>query len=100
MPLDKILLEKDLKATRLLIEKQPVNPWLVEIDLDGKGLSVKPIELHIGLVVLVFELQQCEVQVDEQSIRYFQKQPVLINDHGGKKAQSCIEISDDGVHGY
>lgn len=35
-----------------------------------------------------------------QSIRYFQKQPVLINDHDGKKAQSCIEISDDGVHGY
>ena len=37
---------------------------------------------------------------DGQSIRYFQKRVVLVNDDDGKQAQSCIQLSDDGKHGY
>ncbi len=35
-----------------------------------------------------------------QTMRYFHDKIVLVNDHDGQKAQSCIELSDDGNHGY
>src|SRR5690349_1996504 len=35
-----------------------------------------------------------------QAICFFQKRIVLVNDYDGKQAQSCIQLSDDGKHGY
>ncbi len=33
-------------------------------------------------------------------IRYFEDEIVLVNDYDGSQAQSCIQLSDDGKHGY
>lgn len=37
---------------------------------------------------------------DHRKIRYFAREIVLVNDHDGTQAQSCIELSDDGKNGY
>ena len=37
---------------------------------------------------------------DHKRIRYFEKEIVLVNDFEGKQAQSCIQLSEDGRHGY
>lgn len=37
---------------------------------------------------------------DGQSIHFFQKRIVLVNDYDGKQAKSCIQLSDDGKYGY
>ena len=37
---------------------------------------------------------------DGQLLRYFQKKAVLVNDYDGSHAQSCVQLSDNGIHGY
>jgi len=37
---------------------------------------------------------------DHRQIKFFETEIVLVNDNNGKLAQSCIELSDDGRHGY
>ncbi|MHA3736981.1 hypothetical protein ACXR0M_15120 [Pseudomonas sp. Eth.TT006] len=37
---------------------------------------------------------------DDRSIRYFADQIVLVNDDDGTQANSCMQLSDDGVYGY
>ncbi len=37
---------------------------------------------------------------DQRKIRYFEREIVLVNDHDGTQARSCIRLSDDGKHGY
>lgn len=37
---------------------------------------------------------------DHRKIRYFEREIVLVNDYDGTQAQSCIQLSDDGKHGY
>jgi hypothetical protein len=36
----------------------------------------------------------------QRRIRYFENEIVLVNDNDGTAAQSCIQLSDDGKHGY
>ncbi len=91
MPLDKVTLDRALDVTRLLIEKQSVNPWLVEINLGTTDSLLQPIELHIGLAVLVFELQQCEVQVDDQTILGFVQND--IKTHKTKALNAYFQIA-------
>jgi hypothetical protein len=37
---------------------------------------------------------------NNRMIRYFEKEIVLVNDYDGKQAESCIQLSEDGKHGY
>lgn len=63
--------ERATKATCLLVDGQPVNPWLVKIDFTGQGSSLQTVELRLGLPILVFELQQCEVNVNRDNVLAF-----------------------------
>jgi len=67
--------EKAAKATRLLVDSQPIDPWLIKIDLDAKGSPSQLIELNLGLPILIFELEQCGETVGIDSIL-----PFIVND--------------------
>lgn len=71
MALDKAIRERAARATCLLIDGQPVNPWLVKIDFAPEGTSQRQLELHLGLPILIFELQQCEADVKHDNILAF-----------------------------
>jgi hypothetical protein len=69
MGIGKTVREQAMKATFLLVDGQPVNPWLVEIDFAANGSPPQPVELHLGLPILIFELQQSDVNVAALSRR-------------------------------
>lgn len=37
---------------------------------------------------------------NDRIIRWFQKEIVLVNDYDGSQANSCIQLSENGHHGY
>lgn len=71
MGLDRTVRENAEKVTQLVRAGQPLNPWLIEIDFDDKARSVQPVELRLGLPILIFELQQCGVEVERNNILNF-----------------------------
>jgi hypothetical protein len=63
--------ERAAKATCLLIDGKPVNPWLMGIDFSAQSSSPQSLELRLGLPILIFELQQCGVNVSRDNILAF-----------------------------
>ena len=53
------------------IDQEPLNPWLIEVDLEAIAAPSRVVKMHIGLAVLIFELQQSGVQVTESTILDF-----------------------------
>jgi hypothetical protein len=90
MGIGKTVRKQAMKATNLLVAGHPVNPWLVEIDFATKGSSPKQVELHLGLPILLFEMQQCDVQVNEQTIVGFVEQE--IKTHQGPALNGYLTI--------
>jgi hypothetical protein len=63
--------ELPAKATRFLVDGQPVNPWLVGIDFNETGSPPCLVELHLDLTILLFEMKQYGVTVTKDTIRQF-----------------------------
>lgn len=63
--------ERATKVTCLLVDDRPIDPWLVGIDFAAQGSLLRPLEFHLGLPILIFELQQCEVNVNHDTILAF-----------------------------
>jgi hypothetical protein len=59
------------KVRNLTIQGKSVNPWLIGIDLRSNSAQLYPVEMRIGLTILVFELRQCEVHSTEANILQF-----------------------------
>jgi hypothetical protein len=63
--------ERSLIATKLLIDGSPVDPWIVSVSLGLHPGKLHSLELHLGVAVLVDEMQHCGVQVTEETARDF-----------------------------
>jgi len=72
-------LEEARKATCLLVDQRQLNPWLIDVDLDMPPIGSNFVELHLGLRILVFELQQCSIPVDGQTVHTFVDQDIKSN---------------------
>lgn len=83
--------EKALAATSLAVDGQHTNPWLISVDLAASGSWSSVVELRLGIPVLVFELQQCEVRVDERSLLDFVKKD--LNTHKTKALNGYLMIA-------
>lgn len=59
------------KATRFLVDGQPVNPWLVGIDLSAQTSPFRSVELDLDLEILIFEMKQYGVMLTKESVRQF-----------------------------
>jgi len=66
-----INLEQATKVTQLTIQGKPVNPWWIGIDLRTSDAQLHPMELRIGLAILLYELRQCEVHLTKAGILQF-----------------------------
>ena len=63
--------ELPAKASRFLIDGQPVNPWLVVIDFKATASMSCQVELHLDLSILLFEMKQYGVPLTRDTIRQF-----------------------------
>lgn len=63
--------ERATKDTCLLVGGHAVDPWLVGVHFTSKTPSVDPVELHLGLPILIFELHQSGVDVGPDNILAF-----------------------------
>src|ERR1041384_2708375 len=79
--MDKAIREKAEKVTCLLIEREPVNPWLVEIDFDAADSPFRPVELHLGLPILIFEMKQYGVLITKDNVVQFVTDDIKNHQH-------------------
>jgi len=63
-------------STRFLVDNQLPDPWLIAVDLNALSREIHPVALYIGLAILVFELQQSDVEVTEKNILSFVDQDI------------------------
>ena len=81
MGLEKALRERAERATYLLVDGKPVNPWLVGIDFEARDVPTRPVELHLGVPILLFELKQYEMLVTRENLVQFVSDNIKTHRH-------------------
>src|SRR4051812_48012497 len=69
---DKLVREAAGRATGVFVGGRAVDPWKIVSQLEAHpARAAEYAELHLGLAILIFELQQCDVRVDRANILEF-----------------------------